>query len=61
MIAHRPTKLISCFTRPSICTYGVAICFCGVTVPINRNGFAVRFYAFGVAIRFHRHGPSSSR
>ena len=27
-------------------------------IPINRQGFAIRFYAFWVAICFHRHGPS---
>ena len=39
----------ACTYRPwlalSICTYGVAICSCGVTVPINRHGFAIRFCA----------------
>ena len=48
--SHRPAPAYACTYWPwlalSIFTYGVAICFCGVTVPINRHGFAIRFYTF---------------
>lgn len=58
-----PRPYLLCTYRPWLAlsvgtTYGVSVHFYCVTVFFNKHGFAIHFYAFWVAIRFHRHGPS---